>query len=163
MFIIRHSKICHNIICVPLTIKQLTTPVNIPYNILMDKFISIILANVATILIYIFGGFDVALTCLIVAIILDYISGIIKAFTTKQLSSKIGIKGLLKKVGILCVVALSVLVDRITGSTGAIRTLVIYYFVANEGLSILENIAAAGVPIPASLKKALKTIKKENK
>ena len=129
----------------------------------MDKLLSVIFANVATAFIFLFGGIDVALTCLLIAIIIDYISGLIKAFNTKQLSSKIGIKGILKKVGILCIVALSVLVDRITGETGAIRTLVIYYFAANEGLSILENLAAAGVPIPQSLKKALKAIKKENK
>lgn len=128
----------------------------------MDKIFSVIMANVATVFIYIFEGIDVALICLLIAIAIDYISGLIKAYETKQLSSKIGLKGLLKKVGILCVVALSVLLDRITGATGAIRTLVIYYFVANEGLSILENLAAAGVPFPKSLKKALKTLKKEN-
>lgn len=121
------------------------------------------MANVATVFIYLFEGIDVALICLLIAIIIDYLSGIIKAYVTKQLSSSIGLKGILKKVGILCIVALSVLVDRITGETGAIRTLVIYYFVANEGLSIIENLALAGVPIPASLKKALKAIRKENK
>ena len=57
---------------------------------------------------------------------------------------------------------LAVLVDRVTGNTGAVRTLVIYYFVANEGLSIIENLGAAGVPIPAKLKKALKALKKES-
>lgn len=129
----------------------------------MDKIFSVIMANVATVFIYIFEGIDVALICLLIAIVIDYISGIIKAFVTKQLSSQIGLKGILKKVGILCIVALSVLVDRITGETGAIRTLVIYYFVANEGLSIIENIAATGIPIPASLKKALKVLRKENK
>ena len=129
----------------------------------MDKVISAILANAATLFIYIFGGFDVALACIVTAIVLDYISGLIKAYATKTLSSKIGVKGILKKVGILCIIALSVLVDRITGETGAIRTLVIYYFVANEGLSILENLAEAGIPIPSSLKKALKAIRKENK
>ena len=129
----------------------------------MDKVLSLIFANIATVFIYIFGGVDAALLCLIIAIIIDYISGIIKAYITKELSSTIGLKGILKKVGILCIVALSVLVDRITGETGAIRTLVIYYFVANEGLSILENLAAAGVPFPSSLKKSLKAIKKENK
>lgn len=129
----------------------------------MDKVISAILANLATLFIYLFGGFDVALACIVTAIVLDYISGLIKAYATKTLSSKIGIKGILKKVGILCIIALSVLVDRITGETGAIRTLVIYYFVANEGLSILENLAEAGIPIPSSLKKALKAIRKENK
>jgi toxin secretion/phage lysis holin len=128
----------------------------------MDKIISAITASISTTFIYLFGGFDVALTCLLVAIIIDYISGLIKAFNTKQLSSKIGIKGILKKVGILCIVALSVLVDRITGETGAIRTLVIYYFAANEGLSILENLAVAGVPIPSRLYRALLALKKED-
>lgn len=129
----------------------------------MDKIISVIFANVATVTLYVFGELDIALTCLLIAIVIDYISGIIKAYITKELSSKIGVKGILKKIGILCIVALGVLVDRITGETGAIRTLVIYYFVANEGLSIIENLAAAGVPTPASLKKALKVIRKENK
>ena len=113
----------------------------------------------ATGILYLLGGWDVALACLIVAIILDYLSGVIKAYVTKELSSKIGFKGLIKKVGVLLIVMLSVIVDQITGSTGAIRTLVIYYFVANEGLSILENLAQAGVPIPNSIKNALKVLK----
>ena len=55
----------------------------------------------------------------------------------------------------------AVLVDRVAGNSGAIRTLVIYYFVANEGLSIIENLAETNIPIPAVLKRALKAIKKE--
>ena len=129
----------------------------------IDKFISIIVSEVATIFIYLFGGVDVALMCLIIAIILDYISGIIKAFNTKQLSSKIGFKGILKKLGILVLVMLAVLIDRVGGNTGAIRTLVIYYFVANEGLSILENLGEAGIPIPNAIKKALKVLKDQSK
>lgn len=128
----------------------------------MDKFISTVLSAIATCFIYVFGGLDVALSCLLIAIVIDYLSGIIKAYVKKELSSSIGLKGILKKVGILCVVALSVLFDRIAGNTGAVRTLVIYYFVANEGLSILENLGAAGVPIPKKLKKALKDLKKES-
>lgn len=133
------------------------------YNQVMKEIIDSILAVTATTFIYLIGGLDIALVCLLIAIILDYISGIIKAYVTKELSSKIGLKGILKKVGILLIVMLSVLVDRVTGETGAVRTLVIYYFVANEGLSILENLGQAGVPIPESIKKALKVLKKENK
>jgi toxin secretion/phage lysis holin len=129
----------------------------------MDKIISVILANVATVFIYLFGGFDVALQCLLIAIIIDYISGLIKAYNTKTLSSSIGFRGILKKVGVLLIVMLAVLVDRVTLNNGGIRTLVIYYFVANEGLSVLENLAQAGLPIPKKLKDALKVIKKENK
>lgn len=98
-----------------------------------------------------------------VAIVIDYISGLIKAYNTKTLSSSIGFKGILKKVGILLIVMLSVLVDRVTIDNGGIRTLVIYYFVANEGLSILENLAEAGLPVPKTLKNSLKVIKKDNK
>ena len=133
------------------------------YNQVMKEIIDIVLAVTSTTFIYLIGGLDIALVCLLIAIVLDYISGIIKAYMTKELSSKIGLKGILKKVGVLLIVMLSVLVDRVTGETGAVRTLVIYYFVANEGLSILENLGQAGVPIPESIKKALKVLKKENK
>lgn len=125
--------------------------------------ITLATAEVCTILYFLFGEFDIALQCLLVFIALDYISGLIKAYCTKTLSSKIGFKGILKKVGILSIVILSVSLDRLGGDTGAIRTLVIYYFVANEGLSVLENFAEAGIPIPKSIKKSLMNIKKEYK
>lgn len=129
----------------------------------IDKIISLVAGEIATIFIYLFGGIDVALTCLIVAIILDYVSGMIKAYNKKQLSSKIGFSGILKKIGILILVMLSVLVDRVTSNTGAIRTLIIYYFVANEGLSVLENLGESGIPIPTAIKKALKVLKDQSK
>lgn len=129
----------------------------------MKEFICAALAGIGTFLTFIFGDWDVALQCLVIAITLDYISGIIKAFVNKELSSKIGVKGILKKVGVLVVVALAVLIDKITGESGAVRTLVIYYFVANEGLSIVENLGEAGLPIPDVIKKALKSLKNESK
>ena len=127
----------------------------------MKEAINIVLSSIATALTFAFGGLDAALYCLVIAIVLDYISGLIKAYNTKTLSSKIGLKGILKKVGVLIIVMLAVLIDRVTGETGAIRTLVIYYFVANEGLSILENLGEAGLPIPKFLKDALKNLRKE--
>lgn len=128
----------------------------------MKEIISSVLACIGTTFVYLIGGIDIAITCLLIAIALDYVSGLIKAYECKILSSKIGFRGILKKVGVLLVVMLAVLIDRVAGNTGAIRTLVVYYFVANEGLSIIENLAEAGIPIPKSLKKALKTLKKEN-
>ena len=127
----------------------------------MKDIICSILAGIGTGLVYLWGGFDVAMQCLLIAIALDYVSGIIKAFVLKQLSSAVGFRGILKKVGILVVVALAVLIDRVTGESGAIRTLVIYYFVANEGLSILENAGKAGLPIPHSIKEALQALKRQ--
>ena len=128
----------------------------------MKEIICTILAGFSTAFIYLVGGIDVAIQCLLIAIIIDYISGLIKAFNTKQLSSKIGFKGILKKVGVLLIVMLAVLMDRVTGETGAIRTLVIYYFVANEGLSIIENLGQAGLPIPKAIKNALKALKEQS-
>lgn len=129
----------------------------------MKEVLQSVLAVISTVLIYLLGGLDIALTCLLIAIILDYVSGMLKAFITRQVSSKVGFKGIIKKVSILLVVMLAVLIDKVTGETGAIRTLVIYYFVANEGLSVLENLGQAGVPIPQSIKRALKALKKESK
>lgn len=128
----------------------------------MEKNAVVLLtAEISTILLFLFGEFDIALQCLLVFIALDYISGLIKAYSSKQLSSKIGFRGILKKVGILIIVAVGVLVDRITGDSGAVRTLVIYYFAANEGLSIIENLSQAGLPIPKSIKNALKILKNQ--
>lgn len=131
------------------------------YNESMKEGICSILGLLLTYIVYLLGGIDIAMQCLLIAIVLDYISGMIKAFNLKQLSSKVGFKGIMKKVGVLLIVMLGVLVDRVTGDTGAIRTLVIYYFVANEGLSIIENLSLAGVPIPKGLKKALKALKEK--
>lgn len=131
------------------------------YNESMKEGICSILGMLLTYVVYLLGGIDIAMQCLLIAIVLDYISGMIKAFNLKQLSSKVGFKGIIKKVGLLLIVMLGVLVDRVTGDTGAIRTLVIYYFVANEGLSIIENLSLAGVPIPKGLKKALKALKEK--
>lgn len=128
----------------------------------MKETICVLISGISTGLIYLLGGFDVALQYLIIAICLDYISGLIKAFHTKTLSSRIGLRGLLKKIGYLLIVMLTVLIDRVTGNSGAIRTLVIYYFVANEGLSIIENLSATNIPIPKTIKKALKALKKES-
>ena len=125
----------------------------------MKEFICSALGTIGYLLIFLLGGWDIALQCLLIAISLDYVSGLIKAYSTKTLSSRIGLRGLLKKVGLLIVVMIGVIIDKVTGGTGAVRTLVIYYFVANEGLSIIENLGVAGVPIPKSIKKALKALK----
>ena len=129
----------------------------------MKEYLCAILATVGYLFIYLLGGLGVALQCLLLAIVFIYFSGMIKAFHTKTLSSRIGFHGILKKIGVLLIVMLGVLVDRVTGNTGAVRTLVIYYFVANEGLSVIENLGQCGVPIPASIKKALKALNKESK
>lgn len=125
----------------------------------MNKLICVDISLIATLLVYIFGGFDVALISLLTVIVIDYITGLLKASKNRNLSSKIGFKGIKKKIGILCLVALSVAIDRVAGDSGLIRTVIIYYFVGNEGLSIIENLGEIGVSIPNGLRERLEQLK----
>ena len=127
----------------------------------MKHLISDILSVILTTTVYLLGGFDVALQSLLIVMVVDYLTGIASAIYNKNLSSKIGLKGILKKFSYLCVVALSVVIDNLTGQSGLIRTLVIYFFVANDGLSIIENMAEMGVKLPQKLIDSLEQIKKK--
>ena len=123
------------------------------------EYLKMILSIIGTGCVYIFGGLDVALQCFLIAIVLDYITGLCKAYVTKKLNSKIGLKGIIKKVGLLCLVALAVILDRICGETGLIRTMILYYLVANEGLSIIENLGKMDIIVPQFLKDKLEQLK----
>lgn len=128
----------------------------------MKNFISFITGTLATALVYFLGGWDIALQILLIVIVLDYITGVCKAIYNRKMNSKVGAKGIIKKLGYLIVVAVSVELDRITGNTGAMRTLVIYFFVANEGISILENWGGMGLPLPQKLTDTLEQLKNDN-
>lgn len=128
----------------------------------MKNLINFLSGTVATTLVYILGGWDVALQALILAVVLDYATGICKAIYNKKINSSVGAKGIVKKVGYFIIVAVSVILDRIFGNTGAIRTLVIYSFVANEGISILENWGGMGLPLPQKLTDTLEQLKNNN-
>lgn len=125
----------------------------------MKYFINNIASVLLTTIIYLLGGMDIALKSLIIIIIIDYITGIASAIYNKKLSSKIGFKGIIKKFSYLCVVALSVVIDNLIGQNGVIRTLVIYFFVANDGLSIIENMSEMDIKLPKKLIESLEQIK----
>ena len=127
----------------------------------MKHLINDILSVILTTTVYLLGGFDVALQSLLIVMVVDYLTGIASAIYNKNLSSKIGLKGILKKFSYLCVVALSVVIDNLTGQSGLIRTLVIYFFVANDGLSIIENMAEMNIKLPQKLIDSLEQIKKK--
>lgn len=127
------------------------------------NYIKLFISGTCTTLIYILGGFDIALQSLLLVILFDYITGLLSAIYNKEVSSKIGFKGIIKKIALLCGVALSVVIDNITGSSGVIRTGVIYFFVANEGISILENLAEMNIKMPKKIIDILSQLKKENK
>lgn len=128
----------------------------------MKNLINFINSTLATTLVYFLGGWDIALQILLTVIVLDYVTGIFKAIYNKKINSTVGIKGIIKKVGYLIIVAIAVILDRIAGNTGAIRTLVIYFFVANEGISILENWGGMGLPLPQKLIDTLEQLKNDN-
>lgn len=128
----------------------------------MKTIFNFITGTVLTGVLYLLGGWDIALQTLLIVIVIDYISGICKAIYNKKLNSKVGIKGIIKKFAYLLTVALAVELDKITGGTGAIRTLVIYFFVANDGISILENLGGMGIPLPNKLTEVLEQLRDDN-
>ena len=128
----------------------------------MKNLINFVTGTLATTLVYFLGGWGIALQILITVIILDYVTGVFKAVYNKEINSSVGLKGIIKKLGYLIVVAVAVILDKVTGNTGAIRTLVIYFFVANEGISILENWGGMGLPMPQKIFDVLEQLKNDN-
>ena len=125
----------------------------------MEKVIGQTLTGViAGIVIYLFGAWDVAFQVLCVFMVIDYITGTMCGYVTKELSSQIGFKGILKKVAMLISVIVAVEVDRVL-ATDALRIAVIFCLIGNEGISLIENLTKLGVPIPERLVNALKQIK----
>lgn len=120
---------------------------------------SITLGVVGGIAAKIFGAWDTALWALVVLMALDYATGVIKAVYTKQVSSETGYKGILKKITILVIVALANIIQEITGDFAAIREIVIMFYIANEGISILENAAVVSPNMPQKIKDVLLQIR----
>lgn len=127
----------------------------------MRQLFNDIFSVILTTFVYLMGGFDIALQSLIIVIVIDYLTGIASAIYNKELSSKLGFKGIIKKFCYLLIVALSVVIDNLTGQSGIIRTLVIYFFVANDGISIIENMAEMNVKLPKKLIDSLEQIRKK--
>jgi len=102
------------------------------------------------------GGMDGFIYALIAFVVADYISGIGRAIVEKNLSSKIGAKGIIKKVVIFLLVGVAHLVDMyLLDGSGVMRTAVIFFYLSNEGISLLENACAIGLPVPEKLKEVL--------
>ena len=131
----------------------------------MGRFLEVLkylVAVVGTGLTWLFGSWDLALTILIVFMVLDYCTGVLKGYVLKQLSSDVGLRGLAKKAVILIVLIVAVCLDRLL-NTGhwVFRTLVAYFYIANEGLSLIENCAALGAPVPQQVVDALAQLKEK--
>lgn len=124
-------------------------------NVVFKTSAGVILTTLAGIL----GGWDSALKTLVIIVVIDYITGVLKSIYNKKLSSLVGMKGLIKKVLFFIVVAVAHIVDDLSNANGSIRSLVIYVLIANEGISVLENSAEMGVPVPKKVKDILIQLK----
>ncbi len=132
----------------------------------MDKqnIIKTTVAGLGTGFTWLFGAWDTALIVLIGFMVLDYATGLLKAYVNKEVSSDVGLKGIARKSLILIVLMVAVMLDRLL-NTGAwlFRTLACYFYIANEGISLLENCAQMGLPIPDKMQEALIQLKEGNK
>lgn len=113
---------------------------------------------------WVLGAMNGVMYALLAFVVIDYITGVIAAAVQKRLNSTVGFKGIAKKLGIFILVALGHIIDaQILGDGDALRTAVIFFYLSNEGLSIIENAVAIGLPVPEALKNALAHLDKENK
>lgn len=129
--------------------------------IIMDKM-DYVLAVIGAIAGYLLGGLDQLLSVFAVVFIIDTISGIIKANISGTYSSKAFRKGILNKSGYLLAIILVVQLDKILGNTGALRTALLFCFIYNESISVIENLGEMGVPIPEKIKAALEVLNKKS-
>jgi toxin secretion/phage lysis holin len=136
----------------------------------IGKILDIVIAGAGAVCGLLFGEFDGLLKALVIIVVLDYITGLCKAIYkggVKALSSRKGFKGIFRKFGLFAIVALAHMIDEyVIGSGAGLRTAAIFLFIANEGVSLLENAGDMGVPVPEKLLKILQQIKlssEENK
>ena len=127
----------------------------------MDNIFKAISAILGAILGYLFGGWSALLGILLAFVIADYITGIISAWINGMLSSEIGFKGIAKKILIFVVVAIAHLADMALGVESLFMNAAIFFYIANELLSILENIGETGVQLPGILEKAIALLKEK--
>lgn len=126
--------------------------------------LKIVLCEIGLTLGYLFGEINGLFTALLILTVLDYVSGVIKSIIKKNVSSEIGYKGILKKIGMFVVVALANIVDKVVFNNSLfLRHGILILFISNEGFSIIENLACIGVPIPKSIINVLEQVKKSSK
>lgn len=117
-------------------------------------------AGLITAISYLLNGWDTALQTLCLFMVVDFITGLLKGIVNKELNSQTCLKGIIKKCCYFILVIVAVALDRLyPEAQGLARTLVCYFLVATDGISILENIGAAGVPYPKFLKNILEQLK----
>ena len=109
------------------------------------------------------GGVDGFLYALLVFVVVDYLTGLMAAYIQKKISSKVGFRGICRKVAIFCLVGIAHILDAQVIKTGSVlRTAIVFFYLSNEGVSILENITVIGLPVPQKLKDVLEQIREKD-
>lgn len=126
----------------------------------MDKLLQTLSAVICAICGFLWGQLDGLLYALIAFMVLDYVTGLVSAYIKKEISSSVGFTGIAKKVFIMTLVAVGHILDtHVIGDGTVCRSAVIGFYLANEGISILENVGELGIPLPQKLLDVLKQIK----
>lgn len=121
--------------------------------------IQLIFAGIGGWLGYFLGGCDGLLYALIAFVVIDYITGVMCAIANQTLSSEVGFKGICRKVLIFLLVGIANILDiHVIGSGSVLRTAVIFFYISNEGVSLLENAAHLGLPVPEKIKTVLEQL-----
>lgn len=127
----------------------------------IDSF-NIIVSTIGGILGGFLGNMDGILYALVIFVILDYVTGVLYAVEEKKLSSAVGYEGIARKVTIFILVGIANILDSyILGQSGVLRSVVIFFYLSNEGISILENATELGLPVPEKLKNILNQLTKK--
>jgi len=129
----------------------------------LDNVIKILVGFGGGLASFLFGGWSALIQTLVMFIVLDYVFAIFVAGAYGELNSRIGFKGIAKKIAILVLVAVAHRVDLVIGDKSLIRDTVIFFYIANELLSILETAAKTDLPIPDVLRRAVDTLKGDDK
>jgi toxin secretion/phage lysis holin len=121
--------------------------------------IQLLFAGIGGWLGYFLGGCDGLLFALLAFVVIDYITGVMCAIADKTLSSEVGFKGICRKVLIFLLVGIANILDvQVIGTGSILRTAVIFFYISNEGVSLLENAAHLGLPVPAKMKAVLEQL-----
>lgn len=131
-------------------------------NSIIDN-IKFICATLGGALGWLLGGFNSLIYALIAFVMLDYMTGVILAIQEKKVSSEIGFKGISKKILIFILVAFGNIIDQYIFNTGsALRSMLIMFYLSNEGISIIENAGKMGLPLPQKLKTVIQKLNEDN-
>lgn len=125
----------------------------------MAKWFQTVAAGLGAAMSYLYGGWSTLLEVLVAFVIVDYLTGILAAGVEGKLNSFTGFKGIAKKIMIFVLVAVAYMLDRAQGEGTMFRDAVIWFYMANELLSIIENVGRAGLPVPNIIKRAVEVLK----